>query len=42
MITKIMSGQSNLTKGRIAATQGQFNRFRQQAPMCTLTSVWHT
>jgi len=29
------SGQSNLTKGLIAATDGRFNRIRQVAPICT-------
>ena len=29
------SGQSNLTKGRIATAHGHFSRIRQVAPMCT-------
>jgi len=29
------NGQSNLTKGRIAAAQVRFNRIRQIAPMFT-------
>jgi len=31
---KKTSGQSNLTKGRIAAADGQFSRIRQVAPVC--------
>jgi len=31
----LTSGQSNLTKGRIAAAHGRFNRNRQGAPVCT-------
>jgi len=33
----IASGQSDLTKGRIAAANGLFSRIRQVAPMCTPT-----
>jgi len=29
------SGQSNLTKGHIAAGHRQLNRIRQVAPLCT-------
>ena len=34
-IVIISSGQSNLTKGRIAAAHGRFNGIRQMASMCT-------
>jgi len=34
-IITITSGQSNLTKGRIADAHGRFNRIRQVAPICT-------
>ena len=30
----ITSGQSNLTKDRMAAADGQFSRIRQVAPVC--------
>jgi len=30
----VTSGQSNLTKGRIAATHGRFSRIHQVARMC--------
>jgi len=33
------NGQSNLTKGRIAAAYGRFNRIRYVALMCT--PIWH-
>jgi len=35
VIIIITSGQSNLTKGRIAAAHGRFYRIRQVAPICT-------
>jgi len=35
----ITSGESNLTKGCIAATHEQFNRIRQVAPICTRISI---
>jgi len=35
-----MSGQSNLTTGRIAAAYGQFNGIRQVAPVCTPPNTW--
>jgi len=33
--SRLTSGQRNLTRGRIAAAHGRFNRIRQMAPMCT-------
>jgi len=35
IIIMITSGQSNLTKGRIAAAHGRFYRIRQVALICT-------
>jgi len=35
MILIVTSGQSNLTKGRIAAAHGRLSRIRHMAPMCT-------
>ena len=37
---KRTSGQSNMTKGRIAAEHESLNRTRQVAPMCTLSNTW--
>jgi len=37
MIPIIISGQSNLTTGRIAAADGQFNGIRQVALVCIPT-----
>jgi len=37
-MTTVTSGQSNLTKDRIAAAHGRFNRIHQVAPICTLSA----
>jgi len=38
----LTSGQSKLTKGRIAAADGQFSRIRQVAPVCpAMWAHWH-
>ena len=38
-VRRLISGQSNLTKGRIAAARGRLIRIRQAVPMCTPSNI---